>query len=162
MFHCTYLAWTARVRDETVTAGGISVTQSTHHVVMWEEITTITLCPLQSVGVLHLPPVRNLYWTRCGEFVVLIFKLFHYVTDFHFVWITCTDEKTYDTFSTSANLKQKYFIIKCYATFERTLAFERLLRYAPLSPPRKQHVQGGWEVSRHWEMVITSIFPKQR
>ena len=24
------------------------------------------------------------------------------------------------------------------------------------------NIQGEWEVSRHWEMVITSIFPKQR
>ena len=24
------------------------------------------------------------------------------------------------------------------------------------------YIQGGWEVSRHWEMVITSIFPMQR
>lgn len=50
---------------------------------MWGEITAVTMCPPQSVGVLHFPPVRSLYWTRCGEFVVLIFQLFHYTTDLY-------------------------------------------------------------------------------
>ena len=74
-----YAAWTARARDEAATGGGISVKQSTL-VVMWEEITAVTFCPLQSVSVLHLPPVRSVYWMRCGEFVGLIFQLFLYTT----------------------------------------------------------------------------------
>ena len=74
-----HAARTARTRDEAATAGGIPVKQSTL-VVMWEEITAVTFCPLQSVGVLHLPPVRRLYWMRCGDFVGLIFQLFLYTT----------------------------------------------------------------------------------
>jgi hypothetical protein len=149
MFHCMYPAWTAHARNEAATAGGISVTQSTHHVVMWEEITAVTLCPLQSVGVLRLPPVRSLYWTRCGggggcRFNVPIIPFNPWSQQTQLITTLCelparTSKPTTPSPHYQILKQEKYFAIKCSATFERTLLFESHLGFAPSTPSREQH-----------------------
>jgi len=83
-------------------------------------------------------------WRVC-RFNLPIIPLHHWSLQMHLISTLCelsalTRKPTTHSPDQQILKKEKYFAIKCSAIFERTLLFEGLLGFAPLSSPREQHV----------------------